>query len=436
VNKKHIVPALPEPKLISASPQLPQEAVDLLNRADSFFLSSSHEEVDMDTNIRGGPPGFVRVLSNDLSGAVLVYPEYSGNRLYQTLGNLRTNPRAGYVFPDFVTGDALYLTGTTEVLVGKEADAVLPRSDLAVKVTVWAARFVQKSLAFRGIPGDLSPYNPPVRYLRTEKEAPAARGSDHLYVTATMVKKDTLTPSINRFRFKMSDPKRIGRWKPGQYAVFSFKDELDMGYSHMRDDDPMSINDDYIRTFTVSSYPDKDLPYDEFEITVRKHGNVTRHLFRVSDRSGLEVPLRGFGGSFHIENDTETGIIPFVAGGIGITPLISQLPGIDISRLRLFWSVSVRDIGLVHDTFQRFPQLPSSTTLFITNSDTEDPDILRKLQAVIDTSGVVVRRRRMQAKDLDIHDIDTWYLCAGTTLKTAVLNWLVAKKVVYEDFTY
>lgn len=67
------------------------------------------------------------------------------------------------------------------------------------------------------------------------------------------MKKDVLTPSIARFRFKISDPKRIGKRRPGQYAVFSFKEDLDMGYSHMRDDDPTSLNDDYIRTFTVSS---------------------------------------------------------------------------------------------------------------------------------------------------------------------------------------
>ncbi|BAE57407.1 unnamed protein product [Aspergillus oryzae RIB40] len=107
---------------------------------DTLFISSRHGDVDMDTNIRGGPPGFVRVISNEPNGAVFAYPEYSGNRLYQTLGNLQTTPLAGFVFPDFETGDALYVTGQTEVLVGKEAAALLPRSNLAVKVTVTAAR--------------------------------------------------------------------------------------------------------------------------------------------------------------------------------------------------------------------------------------------------------------------------------------------------------
>src|SRR5207247_1851176 len=243
MNRKHIVPAISDPKLVSDSPQLSPEALGLLERADAFFLSSSHENSSMDTNIRGGPRGFVRVLSNDPSGSVLVYPEYSGNRLYQTLGNLQITPFAGYCFPDFETGDVLYLTGKTEVLIGKEAAALLPRSNLAVKVTVTAARYVEKGLAFRGEAGEPSPYNPAVRYLVTEKVNPTAQGSDSTSTMATLIRKEVITPSINRFRFKVSDPATSGKWTPGQYVTLSFADELDMGYSHMRDDDPTSLND-------------------------------------------------------------------------------------------------------------------------------------------------------------------------------------------------
>jgi len=34
----------------------------------------------------------------------------SGNRLYQTLGNLKANPRVGVVIPDFETSDVLYVS--------------------------------------------------------------------------------------------------------------------------------------------------------------------------------------------------------------------------------------------------------------------------------------------------------------------------------------
>lgn len=433
LNKKHIVPAVPNPKLISDSPHLTPGAVDLLNSTDCFFISSFGKE-DMDTNNRNGPPGFVRVFSNNPSGAVLVYPEYSGNRLYQTLGNLQINPMAGYVFPDFKTGNALYATGHTEILIGKDASAVIPRSNLAVRVTISAARYVENSLSFRGIPGQPSPYTPSVRYLATEKEIPAVQGSDDLSVTATLIKKEEITPTIYRFRFRISDPAKLGPWIPGQYVILSFQEELDMGYSHMRDDDPTSLNDDYVRTFTISSYPERDLRADEFEVTARKKGNVTSYISRVNERAGLDVPLMGFGGSFHFEDrESETGVFPFIAGGVGLTPLLAQLPGIDVSRLKLFWSVNARDIGLVLDTFRRFPDLPASSSLFVTGAD---DGLDRERFKDITLSKATIERRRMIAGDIDPFLAEIWYLCAPEGLKRTALNWLTGRRVVYEDFEY
>lgn len=434
INIRNITPALPTPRLISESPQLPSGALKLLDHADTLFISSRHGDVDMDTNIRGGPPGFVRVISNEPNGAVFAYPEYSGNRLYQTLGNLQTTPLAGFVFPDFETGDALYVTGQTEVLVGKEAAALLPRSNLAVKVTVTAARYVEQSLSFRGVAGAKSPYNPGVRYLATEKASPAAIGDEKSSVTAMLVKKELLTPTICRFRFQISDPSKIGTWTPGQYATLSFQEELDMGYSHMKDDDPSSINDDYVRTFTVSSYPALNRS-TVFEITARRHGNVTDYLFRTNERAGLEVPLKGFGGDFYVKTPSEHGKIPFIAGGIGITPLLAQLPDLDVSHLRLFWTISIRDLGLILDTFNRFPQLPHGTSLFITGPEPHDEKTTEQLATLV-ASGAQVERRRMQAKDLDLSLADVWYFCGGPSLKSSVLDWLAGKEIVYEDFNY
>jgi hypothetical protein len=78
--------------------------VDLIHKTDLFFMSSTNGD-SMDTNHRGGPVGFMRVASNEADkedgggGVVLVYPEYSGNRLYQSLGNLYLIPTIGIGHP-------------------------------------------------------------------------------------------------------------------------------------------------------------------------------------------------------------------------------------------------------------------------------------------------------------------------------------------------
>lgn len=434
INCKKIRPALPKPKILTDSIPLSSQALSLVAKADTIFVSSSDHQKDMDTNIRGGPPGFVRVETNDETSTVLVWPEYSGNNLYQTLGNLQVSHRAGLVFPDFETGDVLYVTGDAEVLIGKAAATILPRSKLAVRLTLTGARFVEQGLAFRGSPLQPSPYNPKILYLAGEKDSLATKTSDSTPVTAQLLTNEQLTPTINRYTFRLSNPTTANPWKPGQYVALSFKDELDMGYSHMRDDDPTSLNDDFLRTFTVSSHPrDSGLDSGEFTITVRSVGRVTRYLSQ--QKPGLEIPLSGFGGDFYIRQPAG-GRTLFVAGGIGITPLLPQVRELNVERLRLVWAVQRGDLGLVEDTFRMYPKLAAVTALFVSGKGSA-------LEGGVDVGGwesgfigASVRYRRLEAADLTSIDAQAWYLCAGGALKAAVLGWLGDTKVQYEDFNY
>lgn len=428
LNKKHIIPHLAKPTLVSDTLPLPQSAIDLIERSDLFFISSSNHESDMDTNYRGGPPGFVRILANNEDGLTLVYPEYSGNRLYQTLGNLESTPQAGLVFPDFNTGDVLYITGKTEILAGKAASNLIAHTNLAVKIKVEGARFVTDALSFRGQEGEYSPYNPPVRYLSSENRHGIA--GDNQQIFAKLVDKKIISPTIGRFRFHIADPAKASKWKPGQFVALSFADELDIGYSHMRDDDPKSINDDFLRTFTVSSRQDTLDAYDQFEITIRKVGPVTNFLFRHNVRSELEVPLQGFGGEFFIKQDGEK--VAFVAGGVGITPLLAQAKDLSLERVQLYWTVRGEDIPLVIDTFERIPGLARSTKLFVTGKGDEASDAWKKLSA----TGTSVEKRRMTKDDISEDIASRWYLCTSASFRNTLLEWLDGKSAYYEDFNY
>ena len=101
----------------------------LIASADTFFVASYAPGWDgarqVDVSHRGGPPGFVRV---DAEG-VLTIPDYSGNRFFNTLGNLAANPRAGLVFVDFAHGDLLQLSGDTELLLDSPEIAGFPGAE-------------------------------------------------------------------------------------------------------------------------------------------------------------------------------------------------------------------------------------------------------------------------------------------------------------------
>lgn len=434
INKKVIEPCKADPKLVSDSRQLDSEALKLLEKADMFFVSTSNGQSDMDTNIRGGLPGFLRMLSNESSGAVFIYPEYSGNRLYQTLGNLQTTPFAGITVPDFDTGDVLFITGETKVLVGSDAAALLPHSNLAVKVTVTSARFVQNELPFRGVPGERSPYNPPVRHTVYERPDNIEKaGSDE----ASLVAVEQLTPSISRYTFRTESP--VQRWKPGQHAVLGFADYLSQGYKHMSDDDPLSVNDDYIRTFTVSSHPPSKPGNTnvDFDLTIRNVGRVTNFLSRRKPEDGFKLDLKGFGGGFCFSQTD--GDKAFIAAGIGITPLLSQLPFLTNHVLHLFWSVRISDIGLISHVFDRFPKLKKSTNLFLTGeaSSTENSNDQKTL-ASLNQSSIKIERRRITQEDISnlTNKNLTWYICVAPQMKSHLLNWLSNEIVIHEDFNY
>lgn len=86
----------------------------IVARADTLFIASSHlpegartRGDGVDVSHRGGRPGFARI---EADGSLTI-PDYFGNFLFNTLGNIEQDRRAGLLFVDFASGDVLQLTG-------------------------------------------------------------------------------------------------------------------------------------------------------------------------------------------------------------------------------------------------------------------------------------------------------------------------------------
>ncbi|WP_415972808.1 pyridoxamine 5'-phosphate oxidase family protein [Rhodococcus sp. 077-4] len=443
LNKRAITPHESSPQLITDSLPLPAEALAIIDRSDTFFISSRHGADSMDTNLRGGAPGFVRVFSNsDAEGVTLVYPEYSGNRLYQTLGNITSDRAVGVTFPDFDTGDVLYLTGRAEVLIGDAAEIVLPHSNMAVRIEIEAVRLVRDGLPFRGTLLDPSPYNPPVRRLAREvgDSGRQPRSADRML--ASLIHKLPITPTISRYTFRLSpgEPSKPVQWRAGQHVTLDFSDRLDRGWSHMRDHDPRSLNDDFIRTFTVSSEPNT-LGSNVFEITVREHGPVTRLLSRWTPGSDLTATVMGFGGeddTRYADTKPDTDDVVVVASGVGITPFMAQAHAAHESglALTLLWSVRAEDLALAVDVVERVGRWGVAITVFLTGQiDTDGHARLRTLEQL----GARTHTRRMT--DADVKAVGRvgrrqFYVCAVPSLHDAVSEWVAGEDIRFEAFDY
>jgi predicted pyridoxine 5'-phosphate oxidase superfamily flavin-nucleotide-binding protein len=164
---KYIQRRLPSEALAGGGPHAHREGerldspqAALVGRADTFFIASAHPDRGADASHRGGRPGFVEV-SED--GRRLTFPDYSGNRMFQTLGNLVVNPRAGLLFIDWDSGTALQLTGEARVVWDEEAVAARPGAERLVEFTVQAVHEHERVLPARFSLIEPHRLNPPVR---------------------------------------------------------------------------------------------------------------------------------------------------------------------------------------------------------------------------------------------------------------------------------
>ena len=79
-----------------------------IEACDFFFLATSNAKGECDCSFRGGEPGFVQVIDPE----TLMFPDYPGNGLYQSLGNVLENPHLGMLFIDFEKAQRLRINGT------------------------------------------------------------------------------------------------------------------------------------------------------------------------------------------------------------------------------------------------------------------------------------------------------------------------------------
>lgn len=67
---------------------------DFIHSVEFFFLATAAPDGHPDCSFKGGAPGFARIVQRDL----LVWPDYDGNGMFKSLGNIALNPFVGLLF--------------------------------------------------------------------------------------------------------------------------------------------------------------------------------------------------------------------------------------------------------------------------------------------------------------------------------------------------
>lgn len=98
---------------------------EFIARQEILFIATSDKHGECDCSFRFGRPGFVRVLNDNY----LVYPEYRGNGVMASQGNITENPHIGMIFVDFFNSTVgLHVNGKAKLV--EHEDLLLFRKDL------------------------------------------------------------------------------------------------------------------------------------------------------------------------------------------------------------------------------------------------------------------------------------------------------------------
>ncbi|QPJ60855.1 MAG: pyridoxamine 5-phosphate oxidase [Candidatus Nitronauta litoralis] len=96
--------------------------IEFISVQTMVFIGTADAKGECDCSIRTGGQGFVRVLDKK----TLLYPEYPGNGVHASMGNIHENPHVGMVFVDFFkTTRGLHVNGKAEIKSRKEVEKLL-----------------------------------------------------------------------------------------------------------------------------------------------------------------------------------------------------------------------------------------------------------------------------------------------------------------------
>ncbi|ETS63810.1 hypothetical protein PaG_02128 [Moesziomyces aphidis] len=415
---------------------LPEETLQNIARADAVFLATRYTspvqtifKSHLGINIRGGKPGFVRISAEKVARSsgetelrqVAYLPDYSGNRFMSSLGNVHSDKVAGITIPLMRKGqpiDVVYLTGDAEVLIGEQSTSIFPGVRTCVRIELTGFMHVQDAVPL--MPDDFdpsqgvedfehkgddgigwSPYNPPVRRLRSELSSAPDNSSDqqsagnHASITAF----EQHTPDLATISFKLSQPVR---YRAGQHIILDCGSLLDAEvkeYKHMSDKfgGEQELNDTGMRTWTISSAPTSpSSPQDTVSITMRRvdKGLVTPKIFAIArqasaGKSAGELPVLGLGGDFVLPTKLEAQTkLLWIASGVGITPFLSFLASLRAStesvKIDLTMILAVRRaeavamLTLVRQALESGPSssfLNGTLNLHVVSAGVQDSDL-------------------------------------------------------------
>lgn len=304
------------PRASVALTRLDAPALALVRAADTLFVATrapgaGTRASSADVSHRGGRRGFVRVEDD----RTLLVPDFTGNFLFMTLGNLELDARAGLLFIDFVSGDLLTLTGRAEVLWDAPEVQTFDGAERAWRFHIEAGWRFADALPLRWRFRDWSPNS-----LMTGNWEEAARRLDvqrlaqtwRPYRVTQVVDESRV---IRSFHLEPADGLAQPSFGAGQYLPIRLQ--------------PGGDSPSLQRTYTISSAPSDP----GLRISVKRDGTASAFLHdRVA--AGDIIEALAPRGHFRLDPRQRRRAV-LIGAGVGITPMISFMRHIVAESFRL-----------------------------------------------------------------------------------------------------
>jgi ferredoxin-NADP reductase/predicted pyridoxine 5'-phosphate oxidase superfamily flavin-nucleotide-binding protein len=299
----------PQRRSVSRSDRFDPRSRALIERSDTLFIATAYAEdkaavsQGIDVSHRGGKPGFVRVEDE----RHFLFPDFSGNNHFNTLGNIQLNPKAGFLFVDFERGDLLYMTGEAEIIWEGEALRAFAGAERLIRFRVEEVIRVEESLPFRF---DFGTYSPMLEHTGSwdqARQAMAAEKERNLYLPFEVFDIKPESEAITSFYLRRADGKAPAKHEPGQFLPIRLRLP---GAA-----DPVS------RTYTVSDAPNGDY----YRLSVKREGGdavVSNHLHDQA-KPGFRLEAMAPRGKFQLDRTSERPVV-LISAGVGITPMIAM----------------------------------------------------------------------------------------------------------------
>lgn len=297
----------------------------LVEVADTFFIASRAAglldggSAGVDASHRGGRPGFLGI--ND--DGSLSFPDFSGNRFFNTLGNIESDGRVSLFIPDFGTGDAVLLTGRGAIDWNSPRVGAFEGAERIVDVVPEEVWHVTSALPIAASAPE--PW-PGLDSTGTWKEARLAALKTGGYRRFQIASKRKESDNITSFYLAPADGGPIEPHVAGQFL-------------------PLRIPQDdgaILRSYTISQGPNGQ--YYRLSIKREKHGLASRLLhdhFSIGDIIEVGSPS----GDFVLDDGTQP--IVMLSGGVGITPMIAML---DAQVAAVQGGAPQREVYFIHAT--------------------------------------------------------------------------------------